>query len=282
MFTELPELEVIRHGPSVADAAHPTPLVLVHGAFVGAWCWAPYFLDFFAEQGFSVIAPSLRGHGQSEGRRMLNHSGIADYVADLRRVVAELTGPAPIFIGHSMGALVVQRYLESAPASGVVLMAPVPAHGLAPSSLRMMMSDPLLFTEFGLMQAFGTGAMNPDIGQRAVFSARLSIEQVNEYSARIQQESQRALLEMNLNPWPRPWRVETTPPMLVMAGSEDALFTPNEIGATARAWDADWLEIEDIAHAMMLEPNWHTAADAINRWLIAAGLTSDTYPKALD
>lgn len=272
MFTDQPKLEVIHRGPRAGEALHPTPIVLVHGAFVGAWCWEPHFLDFFAAQGFNVIAPSLRGHGDSGGRRLLNFAGISDYVDDLLSVVEGLEGPAPIFIGHSMGALVVQRYLEHAPASGAVLMAPVPAHGLAPSSLRMLMGDPLLFTEFGLMQAFGTGAMNADIGQRAVFSDHLTTEEMAAYSARVQQESQRALWEMNLNPWPRPWRVANKPPLLVLAGSDDALFTPTEVSGTATLWGADWLEIPDIAHAMMLEPNWHTVADAISRWLWARAI----------
>lgn len=200
MFTASPALEVIRRSPKAPQAAHSTPLVFLHGAFLGAWCWETHFLDYFAGQGFEVIAPSLRGHGKSEGRRMLDYAGIADYVEDLARVVEGLDGPPPVLVGHSMGALVVQRYLERAPASGAVLMAPVPAHGLAASTLRMFFGDPLLLTEMGLMQAFGTGAMNAEIGQRAVFSERLSETEMAQFAAQVQRESQRALFELNVNP----------------------------------------------------------------------------------
>jgi pimeloyl-ACP methyl ester carboxylesterase len=33
---------------------HPHPLLFVHGAFQGGWCWDVNFLDFFAKRGFRV------------------------------------------------------------------------------------------------------------------------------------------------------------------------------------------------------------------------------------
>ena len=54
-------LEVISKYP--AGAARPTPLLFVHGAWHGAWCWDEHFLDFFAAHGYAAHALSLRGHG---------------------------------------------------------------------------------------------------------------------------------------------------------------------------------------------------------------------------
>ena len=56
-------LEVIDKGSS--SESHPTPLLFVHGAWHGAWCWDEYFLDFFAYRGYRALAVSLRGHGNS-------------------------------------------------------------------------------------------------------------------------------------------------------------------------------------------------------------------------
>jgi hypothetical protein len=33
--------------------AHPVPLLFVHGAWHGAWCWDEHFLDLFADKGVS-------------------------------------------------------------------------------------------------------------------------------------------------------------------------------------------------------------------------------------
>lgn len=53
-----------------------TPILFVHGAYVGAWCWAEHFLDWFAARGYPVHAVSLRGHGGSAGRERLNEFGL--------------------------------------------------------------------------------------------------------------------------------------------------------------------------------------------------------------
>ncbi|MBW3534350.1 MAG: lysophospholipase [Gemmatimonadetes bacterium] len=83
-----------------------------------------------AARGYSVLAYDQRGHGASEGRR----GHVADFglfVEDLQRVLDEADRirsgwEAPFLLGHSMGALVLLRYLQSVPAArpGAILSAP--------------------------------------------------------------------------------------------------------------------------------------------------------------
>ena len=87
------------------------PLLFVHGACHGAWCWAEHFLDYFAAHGHSSYAVSLRGHGESDGKDVVQWASVKDYVADVARVADGLPRP-PVLIGHSLGGLVVQKYLE--------------------------------------------------------------------------------------------------------------------------------------------------------------------------
>ena len=70
----------------------------------------PHFLPCFAQRGYPSYALSLRGHGASGGRETLFVAGLDDYAADVERVAADLAG-APVLIGHSMGAAVVERLL---------------------------------------------------------------------------------------------------------------------------------------------------------------------------
>lgn len=267
-----PALEILRREPPAAAAVRRTPVVFVHGAFVGAWCWAEHFLERFAGQGFLAVAPSLRGHGGSEGSAQLQYAGINEYVADLERVVAGLEGPPPVLVGHSMGGLVVQRYLERHPATAAVLMASVPPSGLMPSTWRMLVSDPLLFAQFGLMQGLGPRAVDLEVARRAVFSDHLPEAQLARYARYMQPESQRAIWEMSATATPRPWRVSEPSPMLVLGGEDDALFSVSEVRATAGLWQADWDIIPGMAHAMMLEPGWETVAERIVKWLWARGV----------
>ena len=53
-------VDVIEKCPS-RDSQKP-PLLFVHGAYHGAWCWDEHFLDFFAAKGYRSVAVTLRGH----------------------------------------------------------------------------------------------------------------------------------------------------------------------------------------------------------------------------
>jgi pimeloyl-ACP methyl ester carboxylesterase len=116
-------LELVDRG-SCSDA-HPTPLLFVHGACHGAWCWDEHFLDFFADNGYQVIALNLRGHGGSPVLKPLNKCTIADYVDDVRSVAATVP-TTPVLIGHSMGGFIVQKCLETGKAPAAVLMSSAP------------------------------------------------------------------------------------------------------------------------------------------------------------
>ncbi|MEX0386188.1 alpha/beta hydrolase [Spiribacter onubensis] len=269
---DAPALEILRAAPVNEGVARATPVVFVHGAFLGGWCWEAHFLDYFASCGFHAVAPSLRGHGGSDGHARLDTYGVREYVADLERVIADLDGPPPVLVGHSMGALVVQRYLERFPASSAVLMAPVPPQGLLPATLRMAVSDPWLYAQYGLMQTFGSGVIDTDVAQRAIFSEQTPDEKLTEYARRVQRESQRALWDMNVHAAGRPWLAPASVPMRVLAAEDDALFSADETRAVADLWGCGWGSLPGMGHAMMLEPGWQQAADTVIRWIWQKGV----------
>src|SRR5580765_7987487 len=101
MLPPEPNLEVRSRLPERPDAR--PPLLFVHGGYCDAWCWEPYFLPWFAAQGYPAHALSLRGHGASGGHGSLFVAGLDDYAADVERVMAQLD-IHPVLIGHSMGA----------------------------------------------------------------------------------------------------------------------------------------------------------------------------------
>lgn len=86
----------------------------------------------FARVGLSTFALDHRGHGRSDGRRghVRRFSRYIHDVEKFRRRVEGAVGPElpKFFLGHSLGGLVVIRYLEEyqgVPASGAILSAPL-------------------------------------------------------------------------------------------------------------------------------------------------------------
>ena len=135
-------LNVVRREPH--GTPHPMPLLFVHGAWHGAWCWEEHFLDFFAERGHRVAALDLRGHGSSPGRGRFRTTRMRGYVEDVAEVAGTFDTP-PVVVGHSMGGMVVQQYLEEHEAPGGVLVASGPPRGVIGITLKIARRHPLTF-----------------------------------------------------------------------------------------------------------------------------------------
>lgn len=261
------KLEVVVRKP--VDSFRPTPLLFVHGYWHAAWCWTEHFLPYFAQQGFTAYALSLRGHGASEGRERLRWISVADYVDDVRQVIGELSTP-PVLVGHSLGGLIVQKYLESESVPAAVLMASVPPQGVLRSTVQAMLHHPFAFTKSNLTMSPIHSVGTPKLAQEAFFSSDIGEENLSKYFAQIQNDSYRAYLDMMLFSLPRPKLVKT--PMLVLGAANDAFFTAKEIKATAQAYDTKAEIFPNMAHDMMLESGWQGVADRIVGWLGEKGI----------
>lgn len=246
------ELEVISRLP--AQAGDKPPLLFVHGAFAGAWCWEEHFLDFFAGLGYPSYALSLRGHAGSAGRDRLHWNRLADYVTDVAEVAVGL-GERTILIGHSMGGMVVQKYLERTPAPAAVLMCSVPPSGLMWSSLQLMWRDPMLWMEMGVITHAGPQYGSRSLARRALFSPDAPDAVVDRLMNRAQEESS---------------LVRRTP-LLVLGAEHDALVPPSEVLETARRLGAECEIVPRVAHVMMFEPGWDRVARRVAGWLARQG-----------
>jgi non-heme chloroperoxidase len=260
------QLEILEAAP--AKGRRGRPLLFVHGAFAGAWCWSKHFLPYFAEQGFRACALSLSGHGKSPGRERLDWLSIADYVRDLEQAV-ETVGGDPVLIGHSMGGFVVQKYLERAAAPGAVLMASVPPQGLLSASIALAFSNPGLFTDINSMMHRGRASLATL--QHALFAGPVALDELQAYYHLMQPESQRAMWDMTFFDLPRLSRARV-PPLLVLGAESDILVPPAQVEQAARAYDTQVEIFPGMGHFMMLEVRWQKVADRIIEWLRKSGL----------
>jgi alpha-beta hydrolase superfamily lysophospholipase len=226
-------------------------------------------MPYFAERGYASHALSLRGHGGSEGHSRLRWTSLADYVTDVAQVASQMDRP-PVLVGHSMGGMTVQKYLESHPAPAAVLLASAPPRGVLPATLKVLVRHPIVFLKVNLTMRLAPVVATPDLAREALFTAEIPTEELNRHFARLQNDSYRAYLDMLLLNLPRPKRVST--PILVLGAANDFLFSPAEVEATARAYGTQAEIFPAMAHDMMLEPGWQAVADRILAWLDAQGL----------
>lgn len=248
-------LEVVSKLP--VESGHMTPLLFVHGACHAAWCWDVHFLDYFVQHGYAVYALSLCGHGKSKDNKPLQRTRLSDYVVDVGMVASRL--PArPVIIGHSLGGMVVQKYLETRSAPAGVLLASGPPRDLWRLST----------TVWGeICREVSGGGVSPQrLLQVMFFSADLPDREI--YVSKLGGVSYLATLDMLFGKL-KPHLVKT--PMLVLGATRDRLIEREDVVATGQAYGVEPVMF-DMAHDMMLELGWDSVADCIRAWLCELGI----------
>jgi pimeloyl-ACP methyl ester carboxylesterase len=90
----------------------PATVVLVHGAWHGAWCWSKV-VPLLEAAGVPAVAVDLPGHGDSPGPP----GDLYQAAAHVREVLAGIEGPV-VVCGHSYGGAVITEATADQP--GVV------------------------------------------------------------------------------------------------------------------------------------------------------------------
>lgn len=257
------DLEIRSALPDPERRIASPPLLFVHGAYCDAWCWEVNILPWFADEGYTAHALSLRGHGRSPGRDDLGSLHLGAYIDDILGVVTRL-GEAPILIGHSMGAALVERIIAANDFPGAALISPVPPSGLLPVLTRLWWGRPDFFWQAqNLNHHFNP--VSASTLREFYFTANATREVLKGMMQHLSPESPQAVMELA-------WHGSTLPasrrtPVCVIAGAEDALFTPNDAAATARRHGTEAIVIDGLPHMLMLESGWEKMAVALRDWI---------------
>jgi non-heme chloroperoxidase len=269
MLPAEPHLEVRSRLPKASGRRNGNgdkpSLLFVHGGYCDSWCWEPYFLPWFAGQGYASHALSLRGHGASGGSSSLFVAGLDDYAADVERVIAQL-GVEPVLIGHSMGAAVVERLMATRPVASAVLLAPVPPTGLLTMAARLAAERPDYLLQMSQLNPSRLSTHVLETLRPFYFSNDVAPALLVEAALHLGAESPRALMDLSMRlHWQLPERGGTQ--VIVLGAEADRICTPQDVRATAHHHGVEAVMIPGLAHMMMLERQWQRAARAIADWL---------------
>lgn len=145
-------------------------VVLVHGAWHGAWCWSALQAEL-DRRGVPSIAIDLPGHGASTSPLCDLH-GDARCVVDTLSVLRDRCVAEPVLVGHSYGGAVITQAAASHPGVShlVYLAAFAPDDG--ESVIGALMSFPT--ESVGLQRAMigrddGTSVLDPVLARPALY-----------------------------------------------------------------------------------------------------------------
>ena len=266
MLPPEPDIEVRSRSPARSNgrANGRPPLLFVHGGYCDGWCWEPHFLPWFAARGYAAHALSLRGHGASGGRESLFVASLDDFAVDVAKVAASLPAP-PVLIGHSMGAAIVERLLAAGPVRAAALLAPVPPGGLGPVAHRLAAYQPEYLVNLHRLDAPHLSGDVLAALRPMYFSDDVAPEVLLEAMAHVTVESPRAILDLTL-PQHRV-RPPAAPRPFVLGAAGDRIANPSDVRATASFYETSATIVDGLAHMMMLERGWESAAQPLLDWL---------------
>lgn len=244
---------------------HDTDILMQHGMWHGAWCWAGW-QAILAERGWQSHAISLPGHGKSPAQKSVRFSTMGDYLKILRQEIDRLPAK-PVLMGHSMGGALAQWYLKKVaddlPAA--VLVAAWTSHStMSDGMLSHLKRDPVGTMLVGLTLSTQPFIRNADraasmlITEGALYSPEALYSKLCEESALV--------LNQHNPPFWRPLRAPKTP-MLWLGAERDAVVSLKGARASAEFYGADFLCIADAGHNLMMESNHKETALKIDSWL---------------
>ena len=235
-------------------AARKPPILFVHGLAHGAWCWREHWMTAAAERGFPVYAVSLRGHGDSGGRKRLGRTLLRHYVHDVMQTITELP-QQPVLIGHSMGALIAQLVADRYQPRGLALLTPAPIQGAAYELPKLIRRRPL-----DALKVVAGGTL--PLRSEQLFTG-LDEETAARYVDRLGRESPWAQYELLVPHRIGPVRC----PVLVVGTPDDRVVDEKAVEVTASAYGVDPVWLPGIGHDLMLDAGWEKALSVVLDWI---------------
>ncbi|MEL6526631.1 MAG: alpha/beta fold hydrolase [Chloroflexota bacterium] len=249
-----------------AEKKHPTPIVMQHGMWHGAWCWESW-QKVLAEQGWESHAHSLPAHSKSPTQRPLRWCTLGYYLDFLSaEVQRHTTNTPPILMGHSMGGALSQWYLkkvaDNLPAT--VLVASWNSHEMMSASLTVGINDPV-----GMLIGMPTLSASPYVRNPKVTKQVLlsddSIYSPEDVHAKLDGESMLVTLQHNPPLW-QPLKNPRTPILWIIPENDNAVL-PRTQKRSAEFYDADVIHVAGAAHNVMMDTNYADIARQIDTWL---------------
>ena len=240
-------------GKAIEPASNLPILLLVHGGYHGAWCFAHY-LAHFDSLGIPAAAMDMRGHGGLAQDRDFAEQGVRDMAEDVAACCAVLPGPA-IPVGHSAGALVTAAAGEKVQFHGLGLLAPSP-----PGQLEGLHPLPLMPTGHPVAPPGADICRHKFLEGEELADIQPFVERLCPESPRLLNDRYALAIHIDQSRF-------TMPALCVSAGRDRGDLHPDgQDLATAHFFGAEYHCLDDAPHCMMVSARWRASAQLIANW----------------
>ena len=246
------------------SASNKPPILLIHGAWHGAWCWEGNYLNYFAEAGHETWALDLRGHGDSLNTKSLRLTTIGDYIKDVSTVIAQMPEP-PIVIGHSMGGFICQHLMnEDVAVKGFGLLASLPHYGVAGAKLKV---HPLKAFLSNITWSLYGMVSNPEYAKYMFLEPDADKKTTDKLINNLGDEAYFALLGMLGFALPKEPKNLTQLKRCMVAGGADTVVAVEHQEKLAERLGIKPHIIPGEPHNLMMSKNWEASAKIFHDWI---------------
>lgn len=227
-----------------------TPLIFLHGIGGAARAWRHQLVSFSSR--FRTVAWDMPGYG---GSAALDYVSIAELADALQRFIEQLGATRPILVGHSIGGMIVQKWLVQSPklARAVVLAQTSPAFGKADGDWQKSFIDARLGP---LDRGETMGSLAPSLVQELVgeHPDPKGMELARDCMASVPEASYRAMMLALIGFDQRSTLKDISVPTLLLSGSQDNNAPAPMMAKTATYIpSAQYVELDGVGHLANLE-----------------------------
>ncbi|KAL0015320.1 hypothetical protein SO802_002389 [Lithocarpus litseifolius] len=274
---------VVDKDPYDRNSENP-PLVFVHGSYHAAWCWAEHWLPFFSACGFDCYALSLLGQGESDAPYGSVAGTLQTHASDVADFIQKKVLLSPVLLGHSFGGLIIQYYIANVKnnqaiemesfypkLTGAALVCSVPPSGNSGLVWRYLFSKPI--AAFKVTRSLAAKAFQTSLPlcKETFFSSTMEDQLVRRYQELMRESSRMPLFDLRkLNAsLPVPSFPKGSVELLVLGANDDFIVDAEGLRETGRFYGVSPVNVERVAHDMMLDCSWEKGAKVILSWLTA-------------
>ena len=227
-----------------------TPLIFLHGIGGAARAWRQQLATFGDR--FHAIAWDMPGYGGSASLASVSIPALADA---LQQFIAQVGGASPILVGHSIGGMIVQKWLVQSPklARAIVLAQTSPAFGKADGDWQKSFISARLgpLDRGETMKSLAPSLVKELVGDNP---DPMGIELARECMASVPEASYRAMMLALIGFDQRNTLKDISVPTLLLSGSKDNNAPAPMMAKTATYIpSAEYVELAGVGHLANLE-----------------------------